>query len=236
MRRPQAILFDLGNTILREVAFNYQAWGKKISEFATLPEGVDLTDVYASGAGLHEEILGHHHRKVIEFPLQSSMRLLHDRFGITSALSDNQLELEFWRTTAELVPETGIADVLSELRSAGLHLGVLSNSMFSGDVLRWELERHGLASHFRFIMSSADYGFRKPHPSIFATAVGKLGVPPDDVWFVGNSIENDVAGATHAGLTPVWYNRGGARSFGNPKERTEIHHWNEFVELLPGSE
>ena len=78
--------------------------------------------------------------------------------------------------------------------------------MFGAEVLRWELARHGLDRAFSLLLSSADYGLRKPHPSLFRTAVASLKLAPGEVWFVGDNFARDVIGAVGAGLRPVWYN------------------------------
>jgi FMN phosphatase YigB (HAD superfamily) len=55
-------------------------------------------------------------------------------------------------------------------------------------------------------MVSADYAVRKPNPLLFETAAARLGVPPRDIWFVGDRLDTDVAGATAVGMTTVWFN------------------------------
>jgi putative hydrolase of the HAD superfamily len=80
-------------------------------------------------------------------------------------------------------------------------------------------------------MSSADDGLRKPNRYIFEVAIKKMGLPAEDIWFVGDRLDNDVAGAIDAGLCPVWY---------NPKNRPrspayeclEVKDWQELQEML----
>ena len=43
----------------------------------------------------------------------------------------------------------------------------------------------------------------KPDPAIFASALEVLGLPPDRVGYVGDSVRNDVRGAEAAGLVPL---------------------------------
>ena len=74
------------------------------------------------------------------------------------------LELEFWKECMLFSPETGIADVLTALSAHNLRMGVVSNHPGSGTLLSWELQRHELLNYFEFVISSADYGIRKPIP------------------------------------------------------------------------
>jgi len=45
---------------------------------------------------------------------------------------------------------------------------------------------------------------RKPNRLLFETAAARIGAEPDDIWFVGDSLDVDVAGARAAGMTTVW--------------------------------
>jgi putative hydrolase of the HAD superfamily len=73
-------------------------------------------------------------------------------------------------------------------------------------VIRFELRKHGLADHLAFIAVSADYSVRKPSDLLFETAAARLGVAPGDIWFMGDRLDTDVAGAKTAGMTAVWLN------------------------------
>ena len=77
-------------------------------------------------------------------------------------------------------------------------------------MIRYELAIHGMDRFFQFIIGSCDYGVRKPHPALFELAAAKLGVGAPDIWFVGDSLECDVAGAKAAGMTSIWLSQNGA--------------------------
>jgi putative hydrolase of the HAD superfamily len=64
-----------------------------------------------------------------------------------------------------------------------------------------------LLKYFSYIITSADYGIRKPHPLIFDMAVKKMQLPKSDIWYVGDSIETDILGAINANLKTIWYNQ-----------------------------
>jgi putative hydrolase of the HAD superfamily len=110
-------------------------------------------------------------------------------------------------------------------------MGVVSNSAFSAAVLAQELRRHGLLPHLTFVVSSADYGIRKPHRLLFEVALAKLGLSCSQVWFVGDSLSADIAGAQQLGLGAVWYNRCGAPP-GDVQPDAEIASWPELAALV----
>jgi HAD superfamily hydrolase (TIGR01509 family) len=230
LTRPQGILFDLGGTLLRESYLDPRAGITRLLELAACPPACSPEVIQQAANELYVEIRSHHRSGLLEFPFRSFLRLLCDQFGIACDLQPADLEQEFWQAICSMVPEEGIDSVLRSLSDQGIALGVLSNSMFSAEVLRWELDRHRLAESFRFVMSSADYGLQKPHPVLFRVAVGKLGLRPDEVWFVGDNFEKDVVGARGAGLTAVWYNPQAVPCDGDPP--VKVRTWMDFPELL----
>jgi len=60
-------------------------------------------------------------------------------------------------------------------------------------------ERCGLESMFQFVIFSQDYGIEKPDPRIFKIALEKTGCSEDQFLHIGDSIEEDIAGAINAG-------------------------------------
>lgn len=98
------------------------------------------------------------------------------------------------------VPKLGVHETLRELRKT-YKLGVISNSMSGAS--KDFLEREGLASYFEVIVLSRDVGIRKPDPKIFSIALWRLGVKPSEAVHIGNSPEEDVAGAKGAGMKTV---------------------------------
>ena len=58
------------------------------------------------------------------------------------------------------------------------------------------------------IVTSAEAGARKPAPAIFEQALELAGVPADDAIHVGDTLDEDVAGARAAGIEPVLIRRG----------------------------
>jgi len=95
---------------------------------------------------------------------------------------------------------------LTQLRNLGLKLICVSNWDCSlGAVLR----RCGLYSHLDGAVSSAGAGARKPDPSIFGPALELAGCGPEEAIHVGDTREEDVDGATAAGIRVLLIDRDG---------------------------
>ncbi|MCS7300688.1 MAG: HAD family hydrolase, partial [Fimbriimonadales bacterium] len=75
---------------------------------------------------------------------------------------------------------------------------------------RRELQVLGIENLFDFVAIEGEVGVGKPHKPIFEFVERRLGLPPEQILFVGNSWEHDVQGALGAGWQAVWVNREGA--------------------------
>ena len=231
MNALEAILFDLGETIWHELVFDPAEGAARLFKTARNPRNAALQDVLAFVSRLQAELPAWREACLLELSARALLRLIADRFGLAYPLPPALSELEFWRGATRKEPEPGVAESLDGLLELGLPLGIVSNSIFSGGVLSAGLVELGLADRFQFVMSSADYGLRKPHPLLFQTAVARLGRDPARTWFVGDSLTHDVAGAQAAGLQGVWYNRIDAEG-GDVEPDAEVRGWQELLELV----
>ena len=66
------------------------------------------------------------------------------------------------------------------------------------------LQECGLDGIFEEIIESAVVGIRKPDPQIFLLGVDALGMKPEEVTVVGDSLEKDIIPAKRAGCHTVW--------------------------------
>ncbi|MBV9328545.1 MAG: HAD family hydrolase [Chloroflexi bacterium] len=111
--------------------------------------------------------------------------------------------LRHTRNIAQLFDD--VHDLFTWLSGAGLLLALVTNG--AADSQRDVLRSFGIEQQFSAVVISGELGVAKPDPAIFAVAIDKLGVKPEHVWHVGDSLEKDVIGAKAAGLTAVWLNR-----------------------------
>jgi putative hydrolase of the HAD superfamily len=99
-----------------------------------------------------------------------------------------------------------VVPALSRLRERGLRLVAVSNWDCS---LGRVLERCGLGGMLDGTVTSAGAGARKPDPAIFAVALELTGCGPDEALHVGDTAEEDVAGALAAGIRALLIDRDG---------------------------
>ncbi|WP_433772382.1 HAD family hydrolase [Bacillus wiedmannii] len=63
-----------------------------------------------------------------------------------------------------------------------------------------------LNRYFDTIIISEEAGCSKPDKRIFELTLNKLNVQPEDVLFVGDDLEKDIAGCQNANIKGIWYN------------------------------
>ena len=94
--------------------------------------------------------------------------------------------------------------VLRELTTAGIRVGLISNSHRCLDSFQSHFD---LREHVAAALSSADHGFMKPHPSIFQAALDRLGVAPAESVMVGDSVSQDIEVALRVGMRAALLHR-----------------------------
>ena len=95
---------------------------------------------------------------------------------------------------------------LMQLRDRGLRLVCVSNWDYA---LPEVLERVGVLPLLDGVITSAAVGARKPDPRIFHEALEVAGCSAEEALHVGDSSEEDVAGAEAAGVRAVLLDRSG---------------------------
>jgi HAD superfamily hydrolase (TIGR01509 family) len=120
---------------------------------------------------------------------------------------------------------------LDRLRAEHRRLGVISNSTSEARV-RSILDHAGIVDYFERVVSSGTEGVAKPDPAIFLRAVERLGVPPEEAFYVGNLANVDARAARAAGLHSVWLNREGTGLGTDPPEITSLLEVPLCVRLL----
>jgi putative hydrolase of the HAD superfamily len=106
----------------------------------------------------------------------------------------------------EFTPYPDALVALRELRERGHAVIVVSN--WDCSLPDW-LGPTGLLDLVAGVVTSADAGAAKPDPRVFRRALELAGVEGPEAVHVGDSLDNDVAGAQAAGIRPILVQRNG---------------------------
>jgi HAD superfamily hydrolase (TIGR01549 family) len=112
---------------------------------------------------------------------------------------------EAWAACQHFELYDDVPEVLRALSTAGLRIGLISNSHRCLASFQSHFELQGLISA---TVSSSAHGFMKPHPSIFSAALQLVDVAPGDAVMVGDSLRHDVEGAIRVGMRGILLQRG----------------------------
>lgn len=210
MRMKKAILFDLYDTVLKDISFSvqqcfewlYENYFKEVctrEEFEAYREA--FTPIYTKRAEDNSEV---------HFMRDEIVKIF-EHFGVECPDDLEELEYALMNQMQQETLLKAVKDTLIELHDKGIGMYMLSNSIFSGKATERLLGDFNILKYFNRVFVSADYGIRKPHPRFFQLAVEEIqkdypDIQKEDILFVGNDYTSDVQGAIDAELEVVWYN------------------------------
>lgn len=197
MTRPEALLFDVNETLLdltpvkKEICELLGSQASANEWFARLLHAslvANELDAYRPFGQIGVEQL-----------LAIAKRL---RIGLTESKAREVVGL-----MAALPPHPDVVDGLESLAAAGLKLATLTNG--SADMVTQQLHNAGLDGLFEASLSVSSVGRFKPAPEVYTWAVDRLGSLPQHTVLVA-AHDWDVAGAMRAGLRGAFVAREGA--------------------------
>lgn len=172
-----------------------------------------------------------------EIDLVGAARNAYARLGLTVDVETLdaflRLEQEAWWQGVRVFDD--VIPALETLRARGIRIGLCSNAPYRVASLHDQLRHFGLHHLLDSVTFSAEVGVRKPHPRIFEAALTSLQTTAEQCVMVGDSLEDDVAGAQRAGLHGIFIARGAERrslDLGRRKPDAVINSLNELPRLL----
>lgn len=202
----KAVLFDLGDTVFRLGPFDIAALRERFAVCLGERCGLELERAVTVVAAMDEK-------------LQEALRLSY-RDGLTAepAMASRVLEhlLEFdghsdWLAsefdrffgeadTSRWEQPDGRQDLFDALRSRGIKVGFVSNTITKPELMDVRLADFGLLQYADAAVYSVAVGHRKPNPVIYQAALATLGMDPHEALFVGDRVREDVRGPQALGM------------------------------------
>jgi len=212
MKPITTVLFDLGSTLI----YFDSNWDEIMDRAVDgmhrklLETGYTLDPAFpAHYLAVAREYNRWREEELVETPAQAVFREVMAGYGYPD-LSDEQvreaLTARYSTSQAHWHAEEDAIPTLQALRDAGLRLGLISNAGYDEDI-QTLIDKAGLRPYFEFIISSAAFGLRKPHPRIFELALEALGARPEQAVMVGDILETDILGANQMGIRSIWIKR-----------------------------
>jgi HAD superfamily hydrolase (TIGR01509 family) len=213
---PHAILFDIGSTLWSSPAEDPGALeycygrGREIvlSALGSAPPLEELIDAVEGYFAEWEEIWRQDRALVTQESTTKFVATALKKLGLTlpekalAAFTEVILETSVYTAKVE-PPEPGMPEALAGLHDLGLRLGCVSNAFMGASTLHQIMVERGLGQHLEMTISSCEFGYRKPHPSIYEAAVREMRLAPQEIIFVGDRVEQDVVGPAKLGMRTV---------------------------------
>lgn len=208
LKKPLAILFDMGDTLIEYQESNTLKGTEELLKIANNPDSITANEIEEYVVEMGAVFNNARESSGIEFTMRSFQRFLYEIHNISFDLTPLEVENIFNKSAFIGAKMPGVQEFLDFLEEQGIRKAILSNSSFSEEALREELRSYGIDDKiFEFVISTSEYGFRKPDKRIFELALKKFNLCNDDVWYMGNSFRYDVVGAQNAGIVPIWFNK-----------------------------
>jgi putative hydrolase of the HAD superfamily len=192
---PPAFLFDLDQTLIDRTRSLLEFLPSQLRRFGA-DEEFDC-DAYVRRF-LELDANGYGDKRLAYQALRAELDLRADANELLEDFRANCFR------SAHLFP--GARRVLSELRSVGARMAIVSNGSSGSQMAK--IEATGIAEYFDGIIISGDLGFAKPDPRIFRLAAETVGATLSECVFVGDNPERDVAGAGLLGMRTIWLAHG----------------------------
>jgi putative hydrolase of the HAD superfamily len=196
------LIFDYGGTL----DTGGQHWGQALWH-AYERHRVPVTEAEFREAYVHtERTLGRNpvigpdftFRQTLETKLRLQLDFLEPRCEGVGQYAQMLLDDLYEKTQAETARSR---QVLTAIKECGLPMVLVSNFYGNMSVVLREFGFEGLFLH---VIESAVVGIRKPDPRIFLLGVVALGLRPEQVMVVGDSLDKDIIPASEAGCQTVW--------------------------------
>lgn len=179
----RAVFFDVGSTLVDETRM-LGGWADFL--------GVDRMEFYAAvGAAIQAELpYSHVFEMVAPHVDMADARRRRAESGQRFVIEKRDLY-------------TDAAACIEECKQAGLIVGIAGNQPTEAEaaLLACGLDAHHLAASER-------WGVSKPDPRFFTKVAEACGLPPAEIAYVGDRVDNDVVPARAAGMVPVLLARG----------------------------
>lgn len=178
-----AVVFDVGETLLDETR-EYGTW----ADWLGVPRH---TFVSVFGATIAQ---GKDYREAFQV-FRPGFDLAKEREARAAAGQPESYGEE------DLYPD--VRQALSTLQDLGVWVGIVGNqTVRSGEILR------SLGLPADFIATSDDWGVEKPSAAFFEKVVEVAPCPVNEIVYVGDRIENDIAPAKAVGMRTAYLQRG----------------------------
>jgi HAD superfamily hydrolase (TIGR01549 family) len=203
----QAVLFDLGNTLVKlnapEIVFQRVLRSLGIMK----PRKHIELALQKTNNALKNDYYTFRYGKV---PCKEYWRVW-DSFvlkhlGIIDSENLSKEIHQRWFDYACCRAYSDVKGTLSKLKSMGLRIGIISTG-YEEDIYRILRKAYIRREFFDVIVGADTIKKVKPHPDVFKIAIKRLNAKPETTLFIGDKIDEDYAGSRKLGMNALLLDR-----------------------------
>ena len=199
----KAVVFDLDNTLYAYDPLDQEA-GQRVQDFTCRMLGISkdrYQEAYQFGRAETKRKLGNvaaSHNRLLYF--QKTLEYMKVK---PMPLSLQMYEM-YWGTFLEkmqLFP--GARSLIDSLCEKGIMIAVCTD--LTANIQHRKLIALGLSDDIFCLVTSEEAGREKPASEMFALCLEKLGLPAEEVCYIGDNYSKDIVGAKACGMKAIWF-------------------------------
>ena len=199
----KAVVFDLDNTLYAYDPLDQEA-GQRVQDFTCRMLGISkdrYQEAYQFGRAETKRKLGNvaaSHNRLLYF--QKTLEYMKVK---PMPLSLQMYEM-YWGTFLEkmqLFP--GARSLINSLCEKGIIIAVCTD--LTAHIQHRKLIALGLSDDIFCLVTSEEAGREKPASEMFALCLEKLGLPAEEVCYIGDNYSKDIVGAKACGMKAIWF-------------------------------
>ncbi len=203
----EAVIFDWGGTLTPWHTVDVAAiWANTYAAFA-FPRDPDLADRFARALARADEAAWWRGRKEhVSATLEQIVATACSEADIVYATVATEAAADAYARAWEphTLTDPAAAPVLRDLRSSGIKIGVLSNTIWNRDYHRGIFERDAVLHLIDADVYSSEIDWVKPHPEAFLLAARAVEAAPERCVYVGDRMYEDVWGPAQVGMRTIY--------------------------------
>ncbi len=206
-----AVLFDMGNTVLDFHAGKHSDDEKDLIGLANMKEYLDTLKIDKSILQLKDSFLD---KWYDDFYIRSEQLIELDVYkylkeaiaNLNTSQYKELIRLFYKPYKDEIVVNEGIEDLFKRIKNKDKKIGIISNCILPEELYIDIFKHLDLDKYIDEYTFSYTYNIRKPNPDLFKIAVEKLSVDVSKLLMVGDGIKPDIYGSNQLGIKSIWYN------------------------------
>ncbi len=201
----RAVLFDIDDTLFSTTVFASRARQEAVRAMVRMGLAASEEEVFRELQEVLREFgsnYSQHYQKLL-------MRLPRAVLGnLNAALVESAGVVAYHDTKfGSLEPFPDVLPLLAKLQGVGIQTGIITHGWTIKQAEK--LIRLGILPHVdpEAVFISDQVGISKPNPKLYALALERLGLEPQQVMYVGDNLEHDIAPPASLGIHTVWARR-----------------------------